>query len=65
MTLIGKGFQDFGKGIPTFIDLGASDIMFVLRDMFTEYMPVISQVRDSAKAIDGGFEIVSEGNVVQ
>jgi hypothetical protein len=62
MVLISKGFQNFGKEIPTFIDSGASDTMFV---MFTECKPTVSRVGDSAKAVDGGFKILSEGNVVQ
>jgi hypothetical protein len=64
MGLISKGFQKFGKEIPTFMDSGASDTMFVSREMFNEYTPIESQVGDSAKAIGGGFEIVGEWNVV-
>jgi gag-polypeptide of LTR copia-type len=66
MALISKGFHDLGNGkVPTFMDSGASDTMFVSRDVFTEYQPVSSRMGDSAKAIDGGFEIVREGSVVQ
>ena len=65
MGLISKGFQNFGKEIPTFMDSGASDTMFVSRAMFNKYTPIESRVRDSAKAIGGGFEIVGEGTVVQ
>src|ERR1700678_1005050 len=65
MGLISKGFQTFGKDIPTFMDSGASDTMFVSRDMFDEYTPIESRIGDSAKAIGGGFEIVGEGNIVQ
>ena len=66
VVLISQGFQSFEKGkIPTFMDSGASDTMFVSRDAFTEYKPVSSRVGDSAKAKDGNFEIVGEGNVVQ
>ena len=66
MALISKGFQSFGKGeIPTFMDSGASDTMFVSRDAFIEYKPTASRVGDSAKATDGTFEIVGEGNVSQ
>ena len=65
-ALISKGFQKFEKGkIPTFLDSGASDTMFVSRGAFTEYKPVTSRVGDSAKAKDGSFEIIGEGNVVQ
>jgi hypothetical protein len=39
--------------------------MFVSQEVFTEYTPIISRVGDSAKAIDGGSEIVGEGYVVQ
>ena len=66
MALISKGFQDFGKGkVPTFMDSGASDTMFILRDAFTEYQSVAPRIGDSAKAIDGGFEIVGEGTAFQ
>ena len=66
VALISQGFQSFEKGkIPTFMDSGASNTMFVSRDAFTEYQPVSSRVGDSAKAKDGNFEIVGEGNVVQ
>ena len=66
MVLISKGFQNFQKGrIPTFMDSGASDTMFVLRDVFTEYKSVTPWKGDSAKAEDGDFEIIGEGNVVQ
>jgi Integrase core domain/GAG-pre-integrase domain len=65
VALISKGFQGFGKGIPTFLDSGASDTMFVSKEIFTEYAPVTSRIGDSAKAIGGGFEIVGEGNVIQ
>jgi len=65
MALISKGFQIFGKEIPTFMDSGASDTMFVSREMFNEYTPITSRIGDSAKAVGGGFEIVGEGNVIQ
>ena len=66
MALISKGFQDFDKGkVPPFMDSGASDTMFISKDMFSEYKPVSTRLGDSAKAKDGGFEIVGEGNVVQ
>jgi len=65
IVLISKGFQIFGKEVPTFLDSGASDTMFISKDVFTEYTPVTSRIGDSAKAVDGGFEIVGEGNVVQ
>ena len=66
MALISQGFQNFQKGkIPTFMDSGASDTMFVSKDVFAEYKPVVAHVGDSAKADNGSFEIVGEGNVVQ
>ena len=66
MALISKGFDNFDNGrIPTFMDSGASDTMFVSKDVFTEYKPLDSRVGDSAKAKDGGFEIVGEGSVLQ
>jgi hypothetical protein len=66
MVLISKGFQGFHKGkIPTFMDSGASDTMFVSRDVFTEYKAVAPQNGDLAKAENGSFKIISEGNVVQ
>ena len=62
---ISKGFQKFDDGkVPTFMDSAASDTMFVSKDVFTDYKP-ISRMGDSAKAKDGGFEIVGEGNVIQ
>jgi hypothetical protein len=61
-----QGFGAFGQGkIPTFMDSGASDTMFVSRDAFTEYTAINSRTGDSAKAKDGDFEIVGEGKVVQ
>ena len=66
VALISQGFQDFGKGkVPTFMDSGASDTMFVSRDAFTEYEPTTPRTGDSAKAVNGSFEIIGEGNVVQ
>jgi hypothetical protein len=65
-ALISKGFQGFQKGkIPTFMDSGASDTMFVSRDVFTDYKPITPCIGDSAKAENGNFEIIGEGNVVQ
>src|ERR1700678_2480146 len=66
VALISKGFQNFQNGkTPTFLDSGASDMMFVSKDVFVEYKPVSARLGDSAKANDGGFEVVGEGNVVQ
>lgn len=66
MALVSKSFQSFGKGtIPTFLESGASNTMFVSRGAFIEYKPVDSRFGDSAKATDGNFEIVGEGNVTQ
>ena len=65
-ALISKGFQKFGNGgISTFLDSGASDMMFVSREYFTDYTPSTERMGDSAKADNGGFEIAGEGNVVQ
>ena len=47
------------------MDSGVSDTMVVLRDVFTEYKSVTPRKGDSAKAEDGDFEIIGEGNVVQ
>ena len=66
MALISKGFENFQKGkVPTFMDSGASDTMFVSKDAFTEYKPITPRVGDSAKAVDGNFEIIGEGSVIQ
>jgi hypothetical protein len=66
VALISKGFRTFeGGNIPTFLDSGASDTMFVARDAFTEYKAITLQSGDSAKAIDGDFEIVGEGTVIR
>jgi Reverse transcriptase (RNA-dependent DNA polymerase)/GAG-pre-integrase domain/gag-polypeptide of LTR copia-type len=65
-ALISKAFLSFKQGeVPTFMDSGASDTMFVSRKSFSDYKPLDSRVGDSAKAVDGGFEIVGEGSVVQ
>lgn len=66
IALISQGFRNFRMGkLPTFMDSGASDTTFVLRDVFSEYKSITPRAGDSAKAIDGGFEIIGEGNVVQ
>jgi hypothetical protein len=57
--------RDDSEGVPTFLDSGASDNMFVLRDDFVEYKATALRTGDSAKAVDGNFEIVGEGQVVQ
>jgi hypothetical protein len=42
-AFISKGFQNFGKGkVPTFLDSGASDTMFILKESFVEYKPIDS-----------------------
>ena len=62
-ALISKGFQNFQKGkIPTFMDSGATNTMFVSKEVFKEYKPVTPHAGDSAKAENGGFESVGEGN---
>ena len=39
--------------------------MFVSRNAFSEYKLIESHIGDSAKAVDGGFEIIGEGSVIQ
>ena len=39
--------------------------MFVSKEVFNEYTPITSRMGDSAKAVDGGFEIIGEGSVTQ
>ena len=66
LSLVSKGFQTFGTDkIPTFMDSGASDTMFVSRDAFIEYKVITPRQGDSAKAVDGDFEIIGEGKVTQ
>ena len=66
MGLISKGISSFGVDkVPTFMDSGASDTMFVSKEAFVDYKTTPSRKGDSAKAIDGDFEIVGEGKVVQ
>jgi hypothetical protein len=66
MAFISKGFQSFGKDmVPTFMDSGASDTMFVSRDSFVEYTATPPRTGDSAKAVDGDFQIIGEGKVIQ
>ena len=65
-ALVSKNFQTFSNGkVPTFIDSGASDTMFVSRGDFSTYRLTPPRSGDSAKAIDGNFEIVGEGTVVK
>ncbi len=66
MTFMSRGFRSFNPGgVPTFLDSGASDNMFVLKDDFVEYKATALRTGDSAKAVDGNFEIVGEGKVSQ
>lgn len=66
MAFISKGSQNFGKGkIPTFPDSGASNIMFVWKEAFIAYKLVDMRIGDFAKAKDGNFDIIGEGNVIQ
>ena len=66
MALVSKGFQNFQEGkIPTFMDSGASDTMFVSRESFNKYKLIVPHTGDLAKAVDGNFEIIGEGIVVQ
>ena len=63
-ALISQGFQNFQKGkVPTFMDSSASDMMFVSQDAFMNYKSVTPQWGNSAKADNGSFKIVSEGDV--
>ncbi len=66
IALVSSGFQNFSEGkVPTFIDSGASDTMFVSRDDFTDYKSINPRSGDSAKAVDGNFEIIGEGSVIK
>ena len=66
MVLISKGFQNFQKGaVPTFMDSGVRNTMFVSRDVFTEYKLITPHTGDLAKAENGSFKIIGEGNVIQ
>ena len=47
------------------MDSGASNTMFVSKDVFTGYKPITPHIGESAKAEDGNFEIIGEGNVSQ
>ena len=65
-AFVSQGFSQFSQGkIPTFMDSGASDTMFVSRDDFAEYKPTTARTGDSAKANNGDFEILGEGKVVK
>ncbi len=66
LALVSNGFHNFSGGrIPTFLDSGASDTMFISRDDFNVYKTVPPRSGDSAKAVDGAFEIVGEGTVIK
>ena len=66
MALVSKSFQEPAKDTtPTFMDSGASDTMFVSKEAFTEYTTTSPRTGDTAKAVDGGFEIIGEGKVTQ
>ena len=47
------------------MDSGASNTMFISKDVFTGYKPITPHIGESAKAEDGNFEIIGEGNVSQ
>ncbi len=65
-ALISKNFQTFSDGnVPTFIDSGVSDTMFVSRADFSTYKLTPRHSGDSAKAVDGNFDIVGEGTVIK
>ena len=66
VALVSKSFLSFGGGdVPTFVDSGASDTMFVSRDAFSNYKSTTPRSGDSAKAVDGNFEIIGEGTVIK
>ena len=66
MALISKSFQSFSGGrILTFIDSGASDTMFISKEDFGDYKSTTPRYGDSAKAIDGTFDIIGEGSVTK
>ena len=55
-ALVTKGSKGFQKGKTlTFMDSGASDTMFILKDSFVRYKPV-SRTGESAKATGGDLE---------
>ena len=65
-AMISNGFKSFDNGkVPTFMDSAASDTMFVSKEVFKDYKPISNRMGDSAKAKDGGFEILGEGTVIQ
>ena len=66
VALISKGFQELGKGkILTVLDSGVSDTMFISKEAFVEYKAIDSWVGGLARAKDGNFKIIGQGNVVQ
>ena len=66
MALVSKSFQGLAKNtIPTFMDSGVSDTMFVSKEAFAEYTTTSPQTGDTAKAVDGGFDIIGKGKVTQ
>ncbi len=66
VAFISKSFQGSNGGkIPTFIDSGASDTMFVLKGDFGEYKSMTLCSGDSVKAVDGNFDIIGEGSVTK
>jgi len=66
LALVSKGFRDFSdREIPTFVDSGASDTMFVSRKAFSTYKSTTPRYGDSAKAVGGDFEIIGEGTVIK
>ena len=47
------------------MDFGASNTMFMSRESFNEYKLIVPHTGDLAKAVDGNFEIIGEGTIVQ
>src|SRR6266540_7514669 len=66
VALVSKSFQSFSGGkVPTFVNSGASDTMFVSKGDFGEYKLMTPRSGDSMKAVDGNFEIIGEGSVTK
>jgi len=65
-VFVSQALKSFSPNmIPTFMDSGASDTMFVSRDVFADYKATALRTGDLAKATDGSFDIVGEGKVIQ
>jgi hypothetical protein len=61
VALISKSFLALGKEeLPTFLNSGASDTMFVKQNAFTTYQATSPRSGDSAKAIDGTSKLLAK-----